>query len=469
MNHFLFARPKQYEAQEDGVWCPSGHSRVILMDGSIPWEAVAACVNMLGEEFPLLGAAAQLRNVSPLPGDLIIKVAEPAELAEVETFQEGYVIDAGAVTTLTAQSERAVLYGLRTITDALEDGGLSYGKIIDYPHTKVRGLHLDIGRKFYTKEWILELVRNLSRNRMNELCLHFSENEGFRIASDIHPEVPSRLHLSKEDIREIIHLADAYHIDLNPALDCPGHLGQALQEHPRWHLKREMAEPLYSAVDITNPDARAFVMELIDEYAELFSGSKVFHIGGDEFIDFNHFEQFPDLNAYAKERLGPNCGGIDTYLDFLNQIISHVRAKGFQVRIWNDGLFRLNLEEHIQLDRDVQIAYWSSWDKAMAPVQVFLDRGYQILNYNADYLYYILLQREGYTDPSAEKIMTEWRPSAFPSHPTEGRQTITEQHSKQLLGCCYSIWSDWPDLQDEVDVISRCGDSLKAFAVRCWE
>lgn len=468
MNHFLFSQPKQYETRGNGAWRPSKSSRVILLDGSISWEAVASCINLLGEEYPLLGAAAQIRNASPLPGDLVIKVDNPPELTGVETFQEGYVIEAGAVTTLTAQSERAVIFGIRTISDALREGGLCYGKIIDYPNTKVRGLHLDIGRKFYTKEWILALIRDLSRNRMNELCLHFSENEGFRIASDVHPEVPSLFHLSKDDVREIIRLANAYHIDVIPSLDCPGHLGQALQEHPRWRLKREMAEPLYSAVDITNPEARAFVLELIDEYAELFSGSKTFHIGGDEFIDFNHFEQFPELEAYAKEHLGPECGGVDTYLDFLNQVIRHVKAKGFQVRVWNDGLFRLNLEEHIPLERGIQIAYWSSWDKAMAPLQTFLDRGYEVLNYNGDYLYYILLQREDYTDPSAGKIMTEWDPAIFPTHPVKGKQVITEQNSKQFLGCCYSIWSDWPDLQDEAEVIARCRDSLRAFASRCW-
>lgn len=468
MNHFPFSQPKQYQTQGNGTWHPSKSSRVILVDGSISWEAVAACINLLGEECPQLGAAAQIRNAAPLPGDLVIKTDDPPELAGVETFQEGYVIEAGEVTTLTAQSERAVLSGIRTILEALDEGGLCYGRIIDYPNTKVRGLHLDMGRKFYTKEWILALIRELARNRMNELCLHFSENEGFRIASDAHPEIASLCHHSKEDIREIIQLANAYHIDIVPALDCPGHLGQVLQEHPRWRLNREMAEPLYSALDITNPDARAFVLELIDEYAELFSGSKVFHIGGDEFIDFNHFEQYPVLEAYAKEHLGPDCHGIDTYLDFLNQVIAHVKAKGFQVRMWNDGVFRLNLEEHVQLAQDVQIAYWSSWDKAMAPLQVFLDRGYQVLNYNADYLYYILLHRKGYSDPSPEKIMNEWGPAVFPVHPVKGKQTAAGQDLKQLTGCCYSIWSDWPDIQDEGEVMSRCRDSLRAFAVRCW-
>ena len=90
-------------------------------------------MNLLGEEYPRLGAAAQLRNVDALPGDLVIRVGEPEALQGVETYQEGFVIEAGPVTSLTAQSERAALYGLRTIMEALEDGGLAYGRIVDYP------------------------------------------------------------------------------------------------------------------------------------------------------------------------------------------------------------------------------------------------------------------------------------------------------------------------------------------------
>ena len=468
MTNFAFSQPKAYKPQGEGLWRLDGSTRVILMDGGVPWEDVAACVNLLGEEYPQLGAAAQLRNVDPLPGDLVIRVGEPEELRGVETYREGYAVAAGAVTDLTAQSERAVIYGLRTILEALDGGGLAYGRVVDYPRTRERGFHLDAGRKFYTKEWIISRIRDMSRNRMNVLWFHFSENEGFRIASDRHPEIPSLYHLTKDEVREIIRAANSYRIDINPALDCPGHLGQALQEHPRWRLNREMAEPLWSALDITRQDARDFLLELVDEYAELFAGSRVFHIGGDEFIDFNHFEQFPEMTAYAREHLGPECGGVDVYVDFLNQVIAHVRAKGFQARVWNDGLFRPDLEEHVRLDKDVQIAFWSNWDKGMAPLKAFLDRGYQVVNYHSEYLYYILLIRKDYTDPDPEKILTEWSPKIFPTHPTEGEQVIPAEYDGQFMGCCYSIWSDWPDLQSEEEVDRRSRDSLRAFGVRCW-
>ena len=464
-----FVQPKRREARGEGAWrLPEDGGRIILADGTIPTERLAECVSRLAEEYPQLKGARQLQSEQPRPGDLVIRGGEPEALAGRKTFREGYVIEAGPVTELTAQSERGALYGLRTIMESLEEGGLAYGRIVDYPLTGERGLHLDAGRKFYTKEWIMERIREMSRSRMNTLWFHFSETEGFRIASDAHPEVPSLHHLSKEDVREIIRLARAYQIDINPALDCPGHLGQALQEHPRWQLPREMAEPLHSALNIALPEARRFLLELIDEYGALFAGSKTFHIGGDEFIDFNHFERFPVLVDYAREHLGPQYGGVDAYVDFLNEVIAHVRSLGFQVRVWNDGLYRPDAGQRVELDRDVQIAFWSNWDKGMAPLKAFLDRGYQVVNYHSDYLYYILLVREHYSDPDPEKILHEWSPGMFPTHPLCGPQMLPPEASEQMLGCCYSIWSDWPDIQSEEEVAARSRDSMRAFAMRCW-
>ena len=454
-----FPQPKLVEKTGEGTWRLTG--RVILPeDGSLDRAAA-----LLGEDYPALAAAEKVRGGAVRPGDLVVRLGQPEVLAGKTTFDEGFTVEVGASAELTAQSRRAAVYGLRTVFEA---GELAFGRLADWPCTNERGLHLDAGRKYYTKDWIMERVKDLSRNRMNVLWLHFSENEGFRIDSERHPEVPSRFHLTKDEVREIIALCGELFVDINPALDCPGHLGAALLEHPRWRLNREMAEPLYSALDITNPDARAFLLELVDEYAELFAGSKVFHIGGDEFIDFNHFERFPEMDACARERLGPDCGGVDLYVDFLNQVIAHVRAKGFQVRVWNDGLFRPDQTEHVELDRNVQIAFWSNWDKGMAPLKAFLDRGYQVVNYHSEYLYFILLIRKDYSDPDPDKILTQWHPGMFPTHPVSGPQTL-DPKSEQMLGCCYSIWSDWPDLEDEEEVDRRSRDSIRAFGIRCWQ
>ena len=95
MTNFAFSRPKQYEAQAEGLWRLDGSSRVILMDGSVPWEDVAACVNLLGEEYPELGAAmccylvykaVALGQFGGFTGDLagwFVQVCELAMLAAI--------------------------------------------------------------------------------------------------------------------------------------------------------------------------------------------------------------------------------------------------------------------------------------------------------------------------------------------------------------------------------------------------
>lgn len=449
-----FPRPRVCEKSGEGVWKPIPGAGIVLPES----EKLDRILARLGEEYPVL-AAMEKHPAPARDGGLVIRLGEGEH-------DEGYTLRSGPALELSARTERGVVYGLRTILE-LPDG-LAYGYYADWPDVKERALHLDAARKFYTKEWIMDRVREMSRNRMNTLWFHFSENEGFRIECGSHPEVPSRFCHSKADIREIIRLCDDLCIDINPALDCPGHLGQALREYPEWQLPRDGGLPLHSALDITNPDAKRFLLELMDEYAELFAGSKVFHIGGDEFIDFRRFDQYPVLERYAKERLGPDCGGVDAYVDFLNQIAAHIRAKGFRVRVWNDGLYRADLEQKVELDRDVEIAYWTNWDPGMAPLSAFLDRGYPVANYDWLNLYYIMVLRPDYADPAPEKLLGEWTPGHFPESPVCGAQACPKERQGQFLGCCYSIWCDCPNLQSQEEVWQRSRDSIRAFGIRCW-
>lgn len=449
-----FPLPRVCEKFGEGVWKLAPGAGIVLPES----EKLNRALARLEEEYSIL-AAMEKRHGEARNGDLAIRLGEGEH-------EEGYTLQVGPALELSAQTERGVIYGLRTILEAPD--GLEYGKYAGWPDIKERALHLDAARKFYTKDWIMSLVRDMSRNRMNILWFHFSENEGFRIECESHPEVPSRFCHSKADIREIIRLCEDLCIDINPALDCPGHLGQALREYPEWQLSQSEGLPLHSALDITNPDAKQFLLELMDEYAELFAGSKVFHIGGDEFIDFRRFDQYPVMERYAKEHLGQDCGGVDTYVDFLNQVIAHIRAKGFKVRVWNDGLYRADLEQKVELDRDVQIAYWTNWDPGMAPLSAFLDRGYQVANYDWRNLYYILIRRPDYTDPDPEKLMAEWTPAHFPESPVCGAQSCPPEQWDQVLGCCYSIWCDWPNLQSQEEVRQRTLDSIRAFGIRCW-
>lgn len=405
----------------------------------------------------------------PDPGDIVIELTDHEATGKLDN-REAYVIDIGTYAKITASSERAVMYALWTLLQRLADeGSVPCGTVTDYPVIRERALHVDIGRKFYSEDWLLERIREMARLRLNTLQLHFSENEGFRLMSESHPEVVSEQALTKQEMKAIILEAQRYHIDVIPSLDSPGHLGQALRTHPEWLLKDAAGNPAPGALDITNPAARRFVLELIDEYAELFAGSRYFHIGGDEFINFAEFDKYPQLGEYAQNVLNISGGtGVDTYIDYLNEVAEHLESKGWTVRAWNDGLYRADQIQRVAPKPSIQITYWTKWHPMMAPVEDILAKGHQVINYNDGYLYYVLGEHAGYTYPTAGKIRASWHPGLFPNRTGEAKQEYTGAYPRELVGTTFSIWSDKPEAQSEAEVAAGLRGPLRAMAELAW-
>src|SRR5699024_5012693 len=128
------------------------------------------------------------------PNDIIITVDKDHPITKNSSSDEAYKIDIGADgVQITAASENAAMYALRTIQQLLitNDNKLTYGTIVDYPDLPERRLHVDMARKYITKDWIIQHIREMSYLKMNTIQLHFSENLGFRIESDVDPEIVS--------------------------------------------------------------------------------------------------------------------------------------------------------------------------------------------------------------------------------------------------------------------------------------
>lgn len=241
-----FPGVQQYIRASQGQWRLSGQSRVRIADNAssdgnkVLYDTIFI---VLSEYAGSLTQSERLMPVvygegeTPDSGDIVIDLNSSGQSRGMDSL-EGYVIDIGSYARITAPSERAVMYGLRTLLQILEaEGFVPCGTITDYPAVAERSLHIDIGRKFYTEEWIMDRVREMSRLRLNTLQLHFSENEGFRLMSESHPEVMSDQALTKTEMKAIILAAQRYHVDIIPSLDSPGHLAQALLTHPDWLLK----------------------------------------------------------------------------------------------------------------------------------------------------------------------------------------------------------------------------------------
>lgn len=351
--------------------------------------------------------------------------------------------------TITAQLDELLYAAVYAVLREFS-GNLSNGKTTIIYKQKQRILMVDMARKYFSKEILLKFIDSMSLAQFNYLQLHFSENEGFRIECETAPEIVSEDHLTKEEIREIILYANASGIEIIPDFDTPGHLQQILQKKPEWQLKEKLLDGTIekdpSALNICDPKAVDFILSLYREYAELFKTSTYFHIGADEFVNFDKIDNYPELTEYAKKKFGEEAKAIDTFIDYVNQIIKEVNALGFVPRIWNDGFFRLNRNEVVNLSQDVEITYWTKWNQNMAPVSTFLEKGYTVINFNDNYFYYVLGENAGYTYPTYDNIADNWTPDMYP------QEQVIKSHEGQLPGVAIAIWSDKPASQTQETV-----------------
>lgn len=86
-----------------------------------------------------------------------------------------------------------------------------------------RSVLLDCARKYYSVDWIKQLIDLMEENKANELLFHFSENEGMRIESKQYPWLTQgeKGVYTQEDILELGAYAKEKGIELIPSFDSP--------------------------------------------------------------------------------------------------------------------------------------------------------------------------------------------------------------------------------------------------------
>ncbi|WP_353113095.1 family 20 glycosylhydrolase [Microbacterium sp.] len=386
---------------------------------------------------------------------------------------EGFTIEVGADVVVEASTATGAFRATRQLLHNLRaQGFVPHGRVAGEPVVGERGLHLDAGRKHYPADWIVELLRAAADVGINTFQWHFSENEGFRLASEAFPEVVSSAHITRAEAAHILAEAEDLHIAVVPSLDMPGHLRRVLAAHPDLRLPAGIDAPDAAivgtdhALDITRPEAVDFARRLIDDIAPVFAGCRGWHLGGDEFVDFARMDDYPALTEAAHRRFGPDGTGFDLLTAFVDEIAAHVRGLGFEPRVWNDGMLRSGA---VRLDPDVVLTWWTNWNAGMRPLSDALAAGNPLVNVNDGLFYYVLGEKAGYRYPTAERIWAvDWHPGLFPVLPGGVRQEILRPYPPRLRGCSFAIWSDDPEGQTPQEVAAGIRSPLRAMAERAW-
>ena len=309
-----------------------------------------------------------------------------------------------------------------------------------------RGVVLDCARKWYTPDFIFSLLELMGQTKCTHLQLHFSDNEGYRIESNVCKKLVSAKHYTKHEIQQFQEFARARKITIIPEFDSPGHLRHFLTVYPQYRLSEETTSmiPLAHAADVTHPDFVEHVKKLLTEIMELFDASPIVHLGGDEVVDWTNLASLPST---IQEKVSNK-----RQVDYLNTLARFVEKQGKVARIWNDGCYREDTD--CLLKPSIEIAYWTRWQAEMAPVETFLDKGHRVFNYNDNALYFVLGEAAGYNYPTIERLQA-FTPQTFAQN-----QKLTTSPA----GVYFSIWGDRPEALTQEQVLQQITPLLHELA-----
>lgn len=400
---------------------------------------------------------------APREGDVELRLGA----SDRRLGREGYALTAGSWLRIEARSRAGAFYGTRTLLQLLRRSRrIPGGEARDWPRYPERGLMVDNGRKHFTAGWIRSRIRELAYLKLNQLHLHFSDNEGFRIESEGHPEVVSRRHLTKRQVRRIVALARRHHIRVIPELDMPGHLAAALAAHPELQLRDRAGVRSRERLDFTLPAARRFARELILEYLRLFRG-RYWHAGADEYLGEAAYASYPQLERWAERRHGPGANGPDAYLDFINWVDRMVRGRGRVLRVWHDGLAG---GRAVRVRPRVVVDWWA--DHAGPGPRELLRSGHRVLNAGWFPTYYVV-GPAGAVRPSMEAAYRGWQVNRFaglsigvpvPASAPE----VVPPGERRVLGSELHVWNDDPDGETQARIARGIAPRLRLLAQKTW-
>lgn len=478
-----------------------------------------------GDVLPIAyGQAAQAGE-----NDIILELDSSVDIPE-----QGFEIDVdnGAV-TVTAADAAGLLYGCNSLIKQL----LTNEYVVDTedaPDVLERALSLDNGRKYYSVEWIKNMIRELAWANMNTLIVHFSEEMGLGLESKTYPWLAGRdgtlctqaevatdsRYLTQDEMAEIVEYAQAYHVQIVPSFDSPGHMNYIVKKFNEkcasqdysfeyngetytavagskignyYHYNGKISivmgsrNTAYSrGIDISNKVAVAFTRSLIEEYATFFYdlGCTKFDIGGDELLGWNSaittsknkWEQLDHWKSYAQDRAKAeglsnwsSAVAYDGFMYYMNDLYDLVTGIGYEsVRMWNDDALRsydTGWKNVVNLNTDVEILYWTpTANNSRNTVGTYLNAGYSVYNY-LDYYNYYALGTTSYPGQDQEVIYNSWSPYVFNTSGT----TDTDVGNSAVKGSAFCIWCDNPSVESEATVMEKTLPLIRANAAKAWD
>ncbi len=374
--------------------------------------------------------------------------------------KEGYQLDVTAdKITVKAATEVGIFYGIQTIhkalpiTDGIKLAAIPAGTVKDHPEFGYRGFMIDVGRHFFSVDYLKEIIDMLAMHNINYFHWHLTEDQGWRIEIKKYPNLtkigshrratmiawdvegddntPVDGFYTQEEAKEIVRYAAERFITVIPEVDMPGHMMAALASYPELGCTGGPYEiPVRFGVftDVLcggNDKTLQFAKDVLEEIMDIFP-SKYIHIGGDE-CPKDEWKKCPKCQAKIRQlnlKSTPKHSKenqLQAY--FMGEVEKVITARGRKMMGWDEIL-------HGNPAKSATVMAWTSPKATVLSAQL----GHQTITCPIQNLYF--------SNPHWNKL-TGVNSVARVYNYTPVPSELTEAEKKNIIGAQGCIWTEW--------------------------
>lgn len=390
---------------------------------------------------------------------------QAANSQEVNKEHYDLSIDANKI-NIAALANQGLFYGVQTLLQNIpyENAKIvkvAALKITDEPKFKWRGMHLDVGRHFFPKEFIKKYIDYIAMYKMNTFHWHLTEDQGWRIEIKKYPKLTevgawrngSMIEhyndqkydtirhggfYTQEDVKEIVAYAQKRHITIVPEIEMPGHSQAALAAYPEFSCTGgpfEVAKIWGVLEDVYCPKEETFTFleDVLTEVLALFP-SEYIHIGGDE-CPKTRWKNCNHCQNLIKEKGLKDEHELQSY--FIQRIEKFLNSKGRKIIGWDEIL-----EGGLAPNAAVM-----SWRGTEGGITAAKEKHFVVMT-PGSHVYFDHYQGEPKNEPIAiggytplEKVYS------FNPIPDE----LTKEESKYILGAQANVWTEYIPTTQQVE------------------
>ena len=338
--------------------------------------------------------------------------------------------------------------------------------IKDEPQYKYRGMHLDVGRHFFSVNFIKKYIDLMARLKMNTFHWHLTEDQGWRIEIKKYPKLqeiaafrnetlighyndqphqfdgkPYGGFYTQEQIKEVVAYAKTRQVTIIPEIEMPGHSQAAIAAYPELGCTRKQVEVatkwgVFNEVYCPKESTFKFLEDVVDEVVTLFPG-KYIHIGGDEAPKTNWKNCAHCQKLIKKEGLKDEHG-LQSY--FIARMEKYINTKGKQIIGWDEIL-----EGGLAPNATVM-----SWRGTSGAVQAAKE-GHDVILTPGSHCYFDHYQSENENEPLA---IGGFLPLEKVYHFNPIPEGLTDKEATYVLGAQGNVWTEYMETEKQVEYMA---------------